>query len=193
KRTGGEPNLGKAILFVGLLDERKGVAHLLQAFKKVKEKIKDLKLVMIGKGPLYEKIVQFAKENRLENDISLLGVVSNERMPDYFRAALLTVIPSITTKKWEEQVGMANIQSMACGTPVVSTFSGAIPEYVKHGRTGILVPEKDHESLAVAIIKLLKDEKYRKKLGRNARKYAVANYDLRKTMKKNEEIVLNLL
>ncbi|MEM2192154.1 MAG: glycosyltransferase family 4 protein [Candidatus Hadarchaeales archaeon] len=193
RKTGREPNFGKAILFVGLLDERKGVMYLLQAFKRVKKKIKDLKLVMIGKGPLHKKIVKFAKENGLENEIFLLGSVRNEEMPNYFRSALLTVIPSITTKKWAEQVGMANIQSMACGVPVVSTFSGAIPEYVKNGKTGILVPEKDAESLAEAIVKLLEDERLRKKLGKNARKYAIEHFDIRKNVQKCEELVLEIL
>jgi glycosyltransferase involved in cell wall biosynthesis len=193
KGSGLEPNLGKAILFVGIFAKHKGIRYLLPAFKKVKEVVKNLKLIMIGDGPLRSEIEQFAKKNRLEKDILLLGVVENKNMPNYFRTALITVIPSVTTKKFEEQVGMANIQSMACGVPVVSTWCGGIPEYVKHNKTGILVPERDSDRLADALIKLLKNEKLRKRLGKNARKYAVENFDAKKNIRKNEEIVLSLL
>jgi len=88
---------------------------------------------------------------------------------------------------------MVNIQSMACGTPVVSTFSGAIPEYVKNGETGILVPERDSEGLANAMIKLLKDDKLRERLGAGARKHVVENLDAKKNIIASEKILLDFL
>lgn len=188
-----EPNFGRAILFVGRLGEAKGINYLLPAFKKVSEVIKGVKLVIIGGGPLYGKIERYSRDNNMEEEIVILGTVKHRDLPPYFRAVDLVVTPSITTKGWEEQVGMVNIQSMACGTPVVSTRSGAIPEYVKHGETGIIVPERDADSLASAMIKLLEDDKLRKRLGRNARKYAVKNFDAKKNIEANEKIVLDLL
>lgn len=193
KKNGLEPNFGRAILFVGRLEEHKGIHYLLPAFKKVKEKIKNVKLVIIGDGSLNNEMKKHVKDNGLENDVAFLGVIKNKDMPKYFRAVDLTIVPSITTKKFEEQVGMANIQSMACGVPVVSTYCGGIPEYVKHNETGILVPERDVDSLAGAITKLLEENELRKKLGKNARKYAVENFDAKKNIEANEKIVLNLL
>ena len=193
KKNGLEPNFGRAILFVGRLDEHKGIQYLLPAFKKVKEKIKNVRLVIVGEGSLQSEMKKHAKDNGLENDVAFLGVIKNKDMPKYFRAVDLTIVPSITTKKFEEQVGMANIQSMACGVPVVSTYCGGIPEYVKHNETGILVPERDVDSLANAIIKLLKNDELRKKLGKNARKYAIENFDAKKNIKANEKIVLDML
>jgi len=192
-RSKDDPDFGRAILFVGRLDEAKGVPYLLQAFKEVKKAVKEVKLVIIGDGPLRDEIRRFSRANNLENDILVLGIIKNRDLPPYFRAAEITVAPSITTKKWREQIGMVNIQSMACGTPVVSTFSGAIPEYVKHNETGILVPERDSESLANAMIKLLKDDKLRSRLGANARRHAVENLDARKNVIANEKLILDLL
>ena len=193
KKNGLEPNLGRAILFVGRLEEHKGIQYLLPAFKEVKEEIKNVRLVIIGEGSLHNEMKKHAKDNELENDVTFLGVIKNKDMPQYFRAVDLTIVPSITTKKFEEQVGMANIQSMACGVPVVSTYCGGIPEYVKHNETGILVPERDVDCLANAIIKLLKNDELRKKLGKNARKYAVENFNAKKNVEANEKIVLDLL
>ena len=193
KRSGLEPNFGRAVLFAGRLEEHKGIWYLLQAFEKVRKAVKNAKLVIIGDGRLRDEVEKHVRINKLEKDVKILGTVKNKDMPQYFRAVDLTVTPSITTKRMEEQVGMANIQSMACGVPVVSTYCGGIPEYVKHNETGILVPERDADALANAIIKLLKDGKLRKKLGKNARKYAVKNFVAKKNIEANEKIVLNLL
>jgi len=159
----------------------------------VSEVIKGVKLVVIGDGPLRGGVERYSKDNNMEENIVTLGIVKHRDLPPYFRAVDLTVTPSITTKRWEEQIGMVNIQSMACGTPVVSTRSGAIPEYVKHDETGILVPERDVDSLAGAIKKLLEEGELRKKFGKNARKYVVENFDAKKNIETNEKIVLDLL
>lgn len=193
KKNGLEPNFGRAILFVGKLEEAKGIKYLLPAFKKVSEVIKGVKLVIIGEGPLRREMERYSKSNDMKKNIVILGIVKHRDLPPYFRAVDLTVTPSITTKRWGEQIGMVNIQSMACGTPVVSTRSGAIPEYVKHGETGILVPERDVDNLASAIIKLLEEDELRKKLGGSARKYTVENFDAKKNVEANEKIVLGLL
>lgn len=185
KKNGLEPNLGRSILFVGRLSEDKGIQYLLTAFKKVSAAIKGVSLVIIGDGPLRGRI----RGN--DTNIAMLGKIKNQDLPPYFRAADLTVAPSITTMKWEEQIGMVNIQSMACGTPVVSTYSGAIPEYVVHGKTGILVPEKDAGSLADAMIKLLRNNGLKEELGKNAREYAIENFDAKKNIEANERIVLS--
>ncbi len=188
-----DPDLGRAILFVGRLDEAKGVPYLLQAFKEVKKSVADAKLVIIGDGPLRGEIEAFSRTNNFEKDVTLLGTIKNRDLPKYFRAASITAAPSVTMPKWQEQIGMVNIQSMSCATPVVSTFSGAIPEYVKHNETGILVPERDSADLAEAMARLLKDDDLRKRLGANARKHAVENLDAKKNIAENEKLLLKLL
>ena len=87
---------------------------------------------------------------------------------------------------------MVNLQSLACGTPVVTTKSGAIPEYI-NSRVGILVPERDAKALAGAMRRLLSDIKYREKLGAAGRKYILENFDAQKTIQKTERLLLELL
>ncbi len=193
KKSESEPSYDHMILFVGWLNEAKGIPSLLPAFGIVKKIFPKVKLVIIGEGPLRGEIERFAKTNNLEKDVIILGTVKNKDLPPYFRAAKITVTPSVTTKKWMEQIGMVNIQSMACGTPVVSTFSGAIPEYVKHGVTGILVRERDPVGLADAIIKLLKDDELRSRMGSSAREHAVKNLDAKKNVIANEKLIFDLL
>ena len=88
---------------------------------------------------------------------------------------------------------MTNIQAMACGIPVISTRSGAIPEYVPDGVAGVLVPERDPEALAEAILQLLSDESLRRKMGEAGRAYAVEHYDARKNVEKAEDQLIQLV
>jgi len=132
------------------------------------------------------------KISQRKKGIRYIGMVKNQDLPALFNNALFTVYPSVTLKRWEEQVGMVNLQSLACGTPVITTKSGAIPEYI-NSKIGILVPERDSKALAEAMRKLLEDEKLRSKLGQAGRQYILENFDAQKTIKKTEEILLGLL
>lgn len=181
------------VLFVGNLSESKGIWDLYRAMKKVREKISSLKWVIIGNGPCQKDLKEKIYRERLQEEFILKGTVKNRDLPSYFRAAAITVTPSITTLRWEEQVGMVNIQSMACGTPVISTTSGAIPEYVKDGEVGLLVPERNSDALAAAILKLLTNKDLRRNVGLKARQYAMKRYDAKKNVKRAEKIILKLL
>ncbi|MCJ7737711.1 MAG: glycosyltransferase family 4 protein, partial [Anaerolineae bacterium] len=181
----------KTILYVGRLHQQKGVFDLLRAFDKVSEQRADARLVLIGDGPDRESIVSQINNHSWRRSVLLLGTVKNRDLPAHFQAAAVFVAPSVATKRWEEQVGMTNIQAMACGVPVVSTHSGAIPEYVPDGEAGILVPERDPEALAAAILRILEDDELRARLGRQGRAYAVKHYDARQNVMKAEQIILS--
>ena len=152
--------------------------------------VKNLRLIIAGDGPLKDWIKTDVKISGLEERVLLQGTVKNSELPKFFRKAALTVSPSITAKRWEEQVGMVNIQSIACGTPVVSTFSGAIPEYIRHEVDGFLVPERDSQALVEAVSRLLKNSELRRKMGEEGREYVLERYDARKNVKKAEEFLL---
>ena len=182
---GWQENRVRRILFVGRIDEAKGIAYLLEAWKKIRQEFPMVELMMAGKGPMEERV-------KGERGVRYLGVVETKSLTKLYNQALFTIYPSVTLKRWEEQVGMVNLQSLACGTPVITTKSGAIPEYVNE-KVGILVPEKDATALAQAMRKLLEDDKLRQKLGRAGREYILKNFDAKKTIEKTEEILLGLL
>ena len=178
KRDGREPDMGpNGILFVGRLTPSKGIDYLLPAFLEVRRRVPDARLFLVGEGELTSEVRNFAATHSLSAVVHLLGSVPNRDLPPYFRAALLTVSPSITMPRWTEQVGMVNIQSMACGTPVVSTRSGSISEFVRDGQTGVLVPERDSAALAETMLRLITDKELHHRLSENARAYAVERYD----------------
>jgi len=192
QRDGREPDFGPepVILYVGRLHPEKGIFDLVDACARVRAQMAHVRLVMVGDGPARSEIERLVQERGWGDAVFLTGTVKNRDLPPYFRAASVFAAPSVTTPKWEEQVGMTNIQAMACGVPVVSTHSGAIPEYVPDGVAGFLAPEHDPAALADALLRLLHDANLRQRLGQAGRQYAQAHYDAVANIRQAETVIL---
>jgi len=114
--------------------------------------------VIAGEGELRAQLERQIKERHLEKHVFLAGF-----RPDILsvhKAFEIFVMSSVT-----EGLGTSLLDAMACGKPVVATTAGGMPEVVADGQTGILVPPRDDEALAAAIVKLLKDERLRGSMG----------------------------
>lgn len=180
-----ESRADATVLFAGRLTPEKGVLVLLDAFARLRTRL-PARLVIAGDGPARQAVAGRAAEI---GGVELVGTIKNREMPDLLRSAAVLVMPSLTTRKWEEQVGMVGLQAMACGVPVVATFSGAIPEYIPDGEGGLLVPENDAAALAMALERVLGDGALRAQLARGARAYACAHYDAARNIKQAERVV----
>jgi glycosyltransferase involved in cell wall biosynthesis len=183
----------KTIVFGGRLDEEKGVRYALYAFRQLQKEIKDIKLILIGAGSLEYWAKNYVKNNWLENKVVFTGQIKTKDLPKYFQQARIFTCLSLTLPWWEEQVGMINLQAMSCGLPIVSTISGAIPEYVPNGKVGILVQEKKESEVLIAWKKILQNNDLRLKLGSEARKYVLEKYSDKVNIYKAQRILLNLL
>ncbi|MEK7142591.1 MAG: glycosyltransferase family 4 protein [Patescibacteria group bacterium] len=180
-------NKVRSILFVGRIDEAKGIDYLLQAWEQIYQDFPQIELLFAGSGPLVWKVKKSQNKR-----VRYLGQIATQELPKIYSGALITCYPSVTLERWEEQVGMVNLQSLSCGTPVITTKSGAIPEYI-NDKVGILIPERDASALARAMRKLLEDEKLRARLGPAGREYILKNFGAQRTIQKTEEILLGLL
>lgn len=178
-----QPLTEKKILFMGRLDEAKGLPYVITAWKSIEKDFPDVSIYFSGKGGLEHLIDGYRMSH---------GFCKNSDLPALINSSLFTITASVTQKRWEEQVGMTNLQALSCGVPVITTKSGAIPEYVTP-EVGILVPEKDSEAIADAMRKLLRDEKLRREMGQKGREHVLANYDARETIGKVEEILLKIV
>lgn len=181
-----------SLIYVGRLVEDKGLKYMLEGFAKSCEKISDLKLRLAGRGDYEEQMRSFIKERNLESNVEFLGLVKNTDLPKYFSKAELCIYPSITMKRWEEQVGTVNFQAMACETPVVTTKSGAIPEYIKDGEGAFLVKEKSAEAISVAVLDYFSDRKRMLEVQKRARNF-VMRYDIRSEIAKAEKLLLEII
>jgi 1,4-alpha-glucan branching enzyme len=135
------------ILYVGRLVHEKGVNHLLDAFAIVAERFKNAILYIIGTGPQKAALESQAQDLGVANSTVFVGHVRNELLPDWYRAANLSVMPSFI-----EWFGMVAAESMACGTPVIATDAGGAVDIIREFECGSLIPPRDSEALAHVLI-----------------------------------------
>ncbi|MDE2342059.1 MAG: glycosyltransferase family 4 protein [Betaproteobacteria bacterium] len=134
------------ILFVGNLKASKGCMDLLGAFPELLKSHPNARLVYIGSGPCRSDLLRRADALGCTSQLELLGAIAHTELADWFRAADVLCLPS-----YNEGVPNVVLEAMACGTPVVATHVGGIPEIVPDF-AGLLVPAADHAALADALI-----------------------------------------
>jgi len=153
-------NEGDYILSLGRLVRTKGLDYLIEAMQNV-----DSKLIICGKGPDDKRLRKKIKKYGLEDRIEMRGWVSEEEKQRLMSECRMFVMPSLF-----ESYGLAALEIMSYGRPVVCTDVNGLPDTVKDG--GIYVKPKDAEGLADAINSLLQDRDRRIELGSNARRVA---------------------
>lgn len=131
--------------YVGRLAAHKGVDVLLEAVALAP----DLRLVVAGAGPLSGRLRERSLRPDLSGRVEFLGPVAKPDLPDVYRSLDVLAVPSLTTPGWLEQFGRVVVEAMACGTPVVASDSGALPDVVRDA--GLLVPPGDAAALAGAL------------------------------------------
>lgn len=166
-----------SIFFLSLLDEfhkYKGLDYLLNALKIVKHDIKDVKLIVGGKGKLLDYYRDMVNDMGLGDNVEFHGFVPDEKMAEYYNKCSVFVLPSISSK--QEGFGIVALEALACQTPVISTEIVGVASDVKESNSGLIVPPKDVNRLADAILKILLDINLSRKMGVNGRKLVEEKY-----------------
>lgn len=154
------------LLFVGRLDERKGLKFLLEALPKILE-TQPVELRIVGKGHLESEIKTQCAAMELEHSVKFLGFVSKEELADEYASCDVFVLPAIVDSKGDtEGLGIVMIEAMAHEKPVVASRVGGIPDVIKHKETGILIPERQPEALALAVQEILDRPEWASALGK---------------------------
>jgi len=157
-----------SVLFVGGLGKVKGIDILLKAVPIIGGKIPNLHLYIGGLGREEIKLRRLIKELKIEEKVKFLGFLSGEEKYAYYKSADIYVQPSR-----HETFGVALLEAMACGKPVVASNVGGIPFVVEDGVTGLLFECGDVEDLAGKVILLLRDEGLRNRMGEAGKKRAM--------------------
>lgn len=141
------------VLCVARQYPRKRVADLITAFQTVHQRLPSARLVVIGDGPEHGALQELVQQLGLGAVVQLLGALPDDgAVREWYRRSAVFCLPSI-----QEGFGIVFLEAMASGLPVVSTTATAIPEVVPHGRAGLLVPSRDLQALAEALLQLLTD------------------------------------
>ena len=157
------------LLAVGSLTQEKGYDVLLRALPTIESSHPEVELVLIGDGPLKSSLQTLANDLGIASRVHFAGVVADVR--PWLRKATLLVAPSLN-----EGLGMAVVEAMALGCPVVASKVGGLVEVVIHGETGFLVQPGSVPLLAKQVIDLLKSPERRARMGLEGRRRAQAHF-----------------
>jgi rhamnosyl/mannosyltransferase len=180
---------GPTLFTCGRWFSSKGIHLLIEAMPHVKERFRNVRLKIFGKGPMESSFKRLIHSLGLGDNVKLEGLVPYDRLLGEMNASDLAVFPSMV----EVGASLAVMEAMACSRPVIAFGYPFSFEIIDHMKTGLLVPPKNVRALSESICFLLADETLRKKIGESARTNIVENHDVRKIVLKYLDVYSSIL
>jgi len=167
---------GRWLLTVARLEPHKGVDTVIRALPAIVEQAADVRYAVAGSGPDRERLEKLAHKAGVAERVRFLSEVSERDLPALYNIATVYVGASRRAERiGVEGFGLALVEASACGLPVVAGNSGGVPDAVRDGETGFLVPPEDPAAFAAAICRLLGDSDLVGRVGAAGRR-AVETY-----------------
>lgn len=176
---------GARLLFVGRLNEQKGLRHLLDSMAEMKS---PASLDVVGDGPDRAALEQRAQQLGIGSRIRWHGQVAQPQLAPIYQRASAIVLPSV-----DEGLGLAAVEALLCETPVVAFDSGGLRDVIQHEKTGLLVKPGDTAALATALDSLLARDGRGTDLGRAGRLYALSAFAPESAARRYAEIYRQVL
>lgn len=172
---------------VGSFAEHKGQEYLIKAVRAVDKDFEHpIKLVLVGKGEKLPRLRELTVKLKIDDIVFFHDVVSDvSSLIDWFD---VFVMPSV----FKEGLGIALLEAMAAGKPVVATNVGGIPEIIEDGVNGFLIPPRKPKAISDAVLKILKDKELARSLGRAGRKTVVARFTGKEMIARLENIYMEM-
>lgn len=165
------------ILFVGRLSETKGVTHLLAAFSVLIKRMPEVRLCIVGDGPLRQELEAEARALGLEASVCFTGAKAQQEIPGFFQGASAFVMPSIVASTGEQEgLGLVAAEAMSCACPVIAFDLPALRDLVIHNKTGLLVAASDELALAHEMERILTDGVLAQRLAASGQQHIRDNY-----------------
>ena len=178
-------NLGnkKVVCFIGGLVEWHNFGLLLEAFKRVIDKVDRSLLMLVGEGPMREYISKKAKQLEIIRKLLLIGSVPHDQIPVYLKASDVLVIPEVN----EFRSPIKLFEYMAAGRAIIAPRRPAIEAVISDGVEGLMFKPGDPQSFGSAIIKIIENDVLAAKLGENAKKRVFRDY----TWEQHSKVILD--
>jgi colanic acid/amylovoran biosynthesis glycosyltransferase len=178
----------------GRLIEKKGLPVTLRAFAVFLRQHPNATLTIAGEGPLLGELQKLARELDIERRVSFTGFIPQDELRDIYYRSHIFVHPSQTGHDGNQE-GIPNsmLEAMASGLPAFATQHGGIPEAIENGISGVLVPEKNHEELARALLNAAQDQSFVSRIARSGGEIVRRNFDLHAQARRLEDIYLRLI
>jgi glycosyltransferase involved in cell wall biosynthesis len=169
----------RRILCTGRMVEKKGGRYLLEAFARVRARIPDAELVMIGAGPLSAELKLLAET--LKVPVEFTGSLPASEVKRHLDGARVFCLPSLTAGDGDaEGFGIVLLEAQASGVPVVTSAMGGATEGVLHGETGFAFAEKDIDAMAEYLCRILMDDELARSMSVAARRFVAEKFNLKR-------------
>jgi len=173
----GEPIIGS----IARLSPVKGLDLLLKAVPSLLEEFPRLQVLLVGEGPARDSLVRLAYELGIAGHVVLTHSVRDTRVP-------LSLMQAFVAPAWQEGFGLAIVEAMAAGVPVVVTDSGGPTHLIEDGRSGFVVPVGDPQAISGALRRLLRDCVFRSQMAQWARQRAKERFDVKREVEEVEAV-----
>jgi len=178
------------LLFAGRVEEYKGLKYLFSSIKSIKNKIKNIKLIVVGDGSCLDEYKNLCKKLDIQKNVSFLGKLPHKKVIVEYQKSSVFVLPSYTSS---ETFGIVLLEALACKTPVITTNIVGVADEIKKNNCGVVVKPKDSIGLANAVIKILDKPQLAKQMGENGRKLVEKKYSWAKIGKQIENVYEGVL
>ena len=180
--NGAGPHTPFTLLCVARLIEKKGHAVLIDACRRLRDRGHSFQCLIVGQGILGRRIRDLIQQAGLQDEAHLLGPKKQGEILDLYHSSDLFVLPcQVTADGNRDGLPVSIVEALACGLPVVSTPVTGIPEAVKHGENGLLMPAGDPESLADGIESLMHDREIYERFRAAAHRSVQTQFDIQAT------------
>lgn len=136
--------------YVGRFSEEKGIKNFVEAIPLILNRRNDVEFLIGGHGTLFQEIEERLKDSNFGARVKLTGWIPHDKLPDYLNQLKLIVLPS-----YSEGLPSLMLEAMACGTPVLATPVGSIPDIIKDGETGFILQDNSPECIAENVARTL--------------------------------------
>lgn len=173
------------VAFVGRLSPEKGPEVFIQVARRVHDKLKSCHFILVGEGPMRQKLREDIHNLDLDSHVHIVGVQSD--MPKVYASLDLVVSTS-----YSDAMPLAIMEAMASGLPVVATTVGGVIDIIEAGQTGLLNRVGDLNGIATDIVRLVSDESVRQEMGTAARKRIEEHFLLSNSVSQTSELLMSL-
>lgn len=186
RKSLGLPLTGPIVGTVMIFYRHKSPETIVRIAPKIMEAVPETHFLLVGDGEMMPEVRALVRELNLDDRVVLTGLRQDVD-------ELMALMDVFVHPAWFEIAPRAIVQAQATGTPVVATHLGGVPELIKDGETGFLVPPRDLEALAEAVIRLLQDPALRAKMGRATRGSITSAYTVEAMVKSIEKVYHELI
>ena len=171
---------------IGRLVWQKGFNYFIEAIPEIVRHMPDAKFLLVGDGPLRERLEALSEELKVRDNVIFTGFRSD--IKEILSTVDLLVVPSLL-----EGFPMVTLEAMAMAKPIVATNIDGITEQITDGVNGILIPPKDPSALAKTVVRVLNDKEFARSIGLLARKKVEQEFSVEKMVAETEEVYMSLL